>query len=142
PGTAPVPAPSLPEPARPTPVYRYGFATSGGAASSFPFSTWARLSREVLSSRDQALLSAAHPQGVPELRQAIVRHLYQFRGIQVSPEQIVVGAGSEFLTALLVQLLGAKGGAMPWRTRDMARSPVFFTPAGRRYAPSLWTARG
>ncbi|MCD7734266.1 MAG: PLP-dependent aminotransferase family protein [Clostridiales bacterium] len=110
PGTAPVPAPSLPEPARPTPVYRYDFATSGGDASSFPFSTWARLSREVLSSRDQALLSAAHPQGVPELRQAIVRHLYQFRGIQVSPEQIVVGAGSEFLTALLVQLLGAKGG--------------------------------
>ncbi|MCD7761318.1 MAG: PLP-dependent aminotransferase family protein, partial [Clostridiales bacterium] len=92
------------------PACRYDFATSGGDASSFPFSTWARLSREVLSSRDQALLSAAHPQGVPELRQAIVRHLYQFRGIQVSPEQVVVGAGSEFLTALLVQLLGAKGG--------------------------------
>ncbi|MCC8181428.1 MAG: PLP-dependent aminotransferase family protein [Clostridiales bacterium] len=110
PGTAPVPAPALPNPAQPAPVYRYDFATSGGDASSFPFSTWAKLSREVLSSRDQALLSAAHPQGIPELRQAIVRHLYQFRGIQVSPEQVVVGAGSEFLTALLVQLLGAQGG--------------------------------
>ncbi|MCC8128867.1 MAG: PLP-dependent aminotransferase family protein [Clostridiales bacterium] len=107
---APAPAPALPDLTRTSPPCRYDFATSGGDASSFPFSTWARLSREVLSSRDQALLSAAHSQGVPELRQAIVRHLYQFRGIQVSPEQIVVGAGSEFLTALLVQLLGAKGG--------------------------------
>ncbi|MBQ8935216.1 MAG: PLP-dependent aminotransferase family protein, partial [Oscillospiraceae bacterium] len=64
----------------------------------------------VLSSRDQALLSAAHPQGVPELREAIVKHLYQFRGIRVSPEQVIVGAGSEFLSTLLVQLLGNRGG--------------------------------
>ena len=90
--------------------YRFDFATSGGDPSSFPFSTWAKLSREVLSSRDQALLSAAHPQGVPELREAIVRHLYQFRGIRVSPEQVIVGAGSEFLSTLLVQLLGNQGG--------------------------------
>ena len=92
------------------PRYRYDFATSGGDASSFPFATWAKLSREVLSSRDQALLSAAHPQGVSELREAIVRHLYQFRGIRVSPEQVIVGAGSEFLSTLLVQLLGNQGG--------------------------------
>lgn len=110
PGAAPASAPEPPDLTQAVPPCRYDFATSGGDASSFPFATWARLSREVLSSRDQALLSAAHPQGVPELRQAIVRHLYQFRGIQVSPEQVVVGAGSEFLTALLVQLLGARGG--------------------------------
>lgn len=101
------PVPSLPPQA---PHFRYDFATSGGDAESFPFSTWAKLSREVLSSRDQALLSAAHPQGIPELRNAIVRHLYQFRGIRVSPEQVIVGAGSEFLSTLLVQLLGNQGG--------------------------------
>lgn len=92
------------------PPCRFDFATSGADAASFPFSTWAKLSREILSSRDQALLSAAHPQGVPELRKAIVRHLYQFRGIQVDPEQVIVGAGSEFLSSLLVQLLGPQGG--------------------------------
>lgn len=113
PEVSPQPSP-LPLPPEPTPVeqpkYRYDFATSGGDAASFPFSTWAKLSREVLSSRDQALLSAAHPQGILELRRAIVRHLYQFRGIQVSPEQVIVGAGSEFLSTLLVQLLGPQGG--------------------------------
>lgn len=98
---------ALPEASR---HYRYDFATSGGDASSFPFATWAKLSREVLSTGSQSLLSAAHPQGIPELREAIVKHLYQFRGIQVSPEQVIVGAGSEFLSTLLVQLLGPQGG--------------------------------
>lgn len=92
------------------PVYRYDFTTNAVDAENFPFATWAKLTREVLSSQDSALLTSAPPQGVWELRQAIVKHLYHFRGVQVSPEQIVVGAGSEFLTALLVQLLGRGGG--------------------------------
>jgi GntR family transcriptional regulator/MocR family aminotransferase len=41
-----------------------------------------------------------------ELREAIVRHLQDFRGIQVEPEQVIVGAGSEYLYGLLIQLLG------------------------------------
>ena len=113
-----VPAPNVKQACAPLPPpvstpeqrWRYDFATSGSDASSFPFSVWAKLSREVLSSRDAALLTAAHPQGVEVLRNAIVRHLYRFRGIQVSPEQVIVGAGSEFLTSLLVQLLGSYGG--------------------------------
>lgn len=107
----PVPAPA-PSPAVQShpPVYRYDFTTNGVEAESFPFATWAKLTREVLARRDSALLASAPPQGVLELRQAIVRHLYHFRGVQVTPEQIVVGAGSEFLTTLLVQLLGREGG--------------------------------
>ncbi|MCD7828925.1 MAG: PLP-dependent aminotransferase family protein [Clostridiales bacterium] len=102
---------SQPLPASPAkPSCPYDFATNAVDAEFFPFATWAKLTREVLSSRDSALLSAAHPQGVPELRQAIVSHLYHFRGIQVQPEQIVVGAGSEYLLSLLVQLLGREGG--------------------------------
>ncbi|MCC8075587.1 MAG: PLP-dependent aminotransferase family protein [Clostridiales bacterium] len=102
---------SQPLPSSPAkPSCPYDFATNAVDAEFFPFSTWAKLTREVLSSRDSALLSAAHPQGVPELRQAIVSHLYHFRGIQVQPEQIVVGAGSEYLLSLLVQLLGREGG--------------------------------
>lgn len=91
------------------PVYRYDFATNAVDAEFFPFATWAKLTREVLSRRDSALLSSAPPQGILELRQAIVSHLYHFRGIQVQPEQIVVGAGSEYLISLLVQLLGRDG---------------------------------
>ena len=44
--------------------------------------------------------------GVPELRAAIAAHLRDFRGIQANPNQIVVGAGTEYLYGLLIQLLG------------------------------------
>ena len=44
--------------------------------------------------------------GVEALRQAIAAHLRQFRGMAVGAEQIIVGAGTEVLYNLLVQLLG------------------------------------
>lgn len=103
------PPPFLLSPARERPVFDYDFSTSAVDTGLFPFSTWAKLMREVLTSREAGLLSATHPQGVPELRQAIAAHLYRFRGIRADPEQIVVGAGSEYLTGLLVQLLGRDG---------------------------------
>ncbi len=104
----PGPAPAAAEaPARP--AFRWDFSTSGVDTALFPFSTWAKLMREVLSGQEDRLLSAPHPQGVPQLRQAIAGHLYRFRGIRAHPEQIVVGAGSETLIALLVQLLGRQG---------------------------------
>ena len=40
------------------------------------------------------------------LRQAIAAHLRQFRAMEVTAEQIIVGAGTEVLYNLLVQLLG------------------------------------
>ena len=40
------------------------------------------------------------------LREAIAGHLRQFRDIHVQPEQIFIGAGTEYLYGLLVQLLG------------------------------------
>lgn len=44
--------------------------------------------------------------GVLPLRQALAKHLYQFRGMNVAPEQIVIGAGTQSLYNLVVQLLG------------------------------------
>lgn len=95
------------EPRSPLP---YDFATNVVDADTFPFSTWAKLTREVLATQDSALLTATNPQGAPALREAIVRHLYEFRNIRVEPEQIVVGAGSELMLSLLVQLLGREQG--------------------------------
>ena len=90
------------EPPQAKPSLPYDFSTSGVDTGLFPFSTWAKLMREVLSARADSLLASSHPQGVPELRRAIAEHLYRFRGIRADPEQIVVGAGSETLLAFLV----------------------------------------
>jgi GntR family transcriptional regulator/MocR family aminotransferase len=72
----------------------------------FPFATWAKLAREVLALNSDELLNVTHPQGVPSLREEIAAHLYKFRGIRVPADSIVVGAGSEYLLVLLLQLLG------------------------------------
>lgn len=78
----------------------------GGVTEGFPFTVWAKLTRRTLTERGEELLRATPHSGAAELRCAIAAHLYRFRGIQTDPDQIVVGAGTEYLYNLLVQLLG------------------------------------
>lgn len=82
------------------------FSTSGVDLEQFPFATWAKLSRQVLTSKQETLLHATPTMGLYELRQAIAAHLRAFRDIHVTPEQILIGAGTEYLLGILVQLLG------------------------------------
>lgn len=72
----------------------------------FPFSVWMKLQREVMLDYGQDLLLPLPNRGVPELRQAIADHLTAFRGMRVEPENILIGAGTDFLYNLLMQLLG------------------------------------
>ena len=82
--------------------------------------------RRVLTERGAALLRAIPHNGVPELRRALARQLHELRGMEVSPEQIVVGAGTEYLYNLLVQLLG--------RERVYGLEDPGYSKAGRVYA--------
>ena len=72
----------------------------------FPFSVWSRLQREVMLDYGEKLLLPLPNQGIPELRQAIAHHLAAFRGMHVDPDNILIGAGTDFLYNLLIQLLG------------------------------------
>ncbi len=84
----------------------WDFSTGAADAEHFPFSTWARLMREVLSEQNTSLLLSGDPQGSPELRREIAGMMLRLRGIEVSPECIVLGAGTEVLVTALVSLLG------------------------------------
>ena len=79
---------------------------TSNAPARFPFSVWSRLQREVMLDLGEQLLLPLPNQGLWQLRSAIARQLAQFRGMHVSPEQILVGAGTDFLYNLLIQLLG------------------------------------
>ena len=72
----------------------------------FPFSVWSRLQREVMLDYGEKLLQPLPHQGIPELRQAIADHLAAFRGMETDPDNILIGAGTDFLYNLLIQLLG------------------------------------
>lgn len=93
-----------PEPA--PPVWLADFRANSISADYFPFALWAKLIRGILSQEDSRLLRSAPTQGLWSLRQAIAEHLYRFRGLCVQPERVVIGAGTEYLYSLLIQLLG------------------------------------
>lgn len=80
--------------------------TSNAPAAGFPFSVWMKLQRQVMLDYADRLLAPMHNQGDGELRCAIARHLREFRNMHVDPQNILVGAGTDFLYNLLLQLLG------------------------------------
>lgn len=84
----------------------HDFSTSNMDTSFFPFSVWAKLSRNILSEKSTDLLNSCDYRGIQVLREEIALYLKRFRGIEVSPDRIIVGAGSEYLLGLIIQLLG------------------------------------
>lgn len=72
----------------------------------FPASTWYKMMREMLSYDTSRLLDTVPFNGISELRVAIAKYLLEFRGMNVSADQIIIGAGTEYLYTRLIQLLG------------------------------------
>ena len=79
---------------------------SGRVAEDFPFSALARTMRRVLTDYDRRILLPSPGSGTMELRRAIAAWIARSRGLTVSPEHIVVGAGAEYLYGLIVQFFG------------------------------------
>jgi GntR family transcriptional regulator/MocR family aminotransferase len=89
----------LPKSVSPSPV-------PPGIRDSFPFPSIARVMRRVLSDYGEQILVRPPNTGCPELREALCRYLARNRGIRVLPDQLVIGAGAEYLYGLVVELLG------------------------------------
>lgn len=82
------------------------FQSNSTSYEKFPFSLWSHTMRQVLNSGDEKLLQRVEVKGVYELRSAISKYLREFRNMNVSPEQIVIGAGTENIFSMIVQFLG------------------------------------
>ena len=103
-----VPPPvSVAPPEAAEPPVRFDLSTRGVDPGLFPFRTWARLQKELLYSSPQ-LLTHGDAQGDVELRQALADYLEEYRGVRCTAEQVVVGAGMEYLLSLLAPLLPGK----------------------------------
>ena len=82
------------------------FSSNQTSSDLFPFTIWSKGIREILSDNRVELMKNSPCGGILALRENISRYLRDFRGMSVSPEQIIVGAGTEYLYGLLIQLLG------------------------------------
>lgn len=82
------------------------FSPRGIDLDSFPYNTWRKLSRNTLVDDNKEMFHSGNHQGEPGFREAIRSYLHSARGVNCSAEQIIVGAGSEYLLMLLSQILG------------------------------------
>ena len=88
--------------------YRFDFSPNGVDLDSFPHNAWRKLSRVVLQDDEKELFMLGEPAGELELRSTIAAHLHQSRGVNCLPEQVVVGAGTDYLLMLLQAVFGEK----------------------------------
>ena len=88
------------------PEYFVDLKANRTSVSLFPATVWGRYMREALSLPSDNLLRSIPFNGLPELRRAIASYLRRTRGMDASPDCIIIGAGSEYLYGRLLQMLG------------------------------------
>ena len=72
----------------------------------FSFDIYAKTVRHVLSVMPDEIMQKSPTFGIMKLRNSISDYLLRSRHIQVSPKQIMIGAGAEYLYAMIVRTLG------------------------------------
>lgn len=87
-------------------TYQYDFKTNQIDEDNFPYEKWGKLEKDILLYDYKAVVNQSDYLGNRSLREGISEILYEYRGIEASPNSIVVGSGSEHLISLLVLLLG------------------------------------
>ena len=119
-----------------TPHWRFDCSTGSVDPALFPFRSWARIQRELLFNQPE-LLRHGHKQGDENLREAVAEYLRAYRGVACAPDQIVVGAGVEYLLGIAASLL--KGSMAAVEEPGYSRSPSW--PSLRRWALSVCRMR-
>lgn len=72
----------------------------------FPFSSFAKTMRRVITEYGERILSKTAGNGSIELREEISRYLARAKGMKAPAERIVIGAGAEYLYTLAVLFFG------------------------------------
>lgn len=74
-------------------------------SKNFPYASWRSIAKKVFSSEKGDVFISGNNQGEYGLRSRIADYLHTARRVVCSPENIVIGAGSEYLIMLLGMLL-------------------------------------
>jgi GntR family transcriptional regulator/MocR family aminotransferase len=73
--------------------------------AAFPFDVWRRLSNDLLRRPGAHLADRPDPQGLPELRAAIARHVSYARAVACNADDIVITSGAQQAFAVLAHVL-------------------------------------
>lgn len=84
----------------------YDFSQGNVDVENFPFKAWRKITMESLQPEYHELLLGGHSFGEWGLRKEIADYLYQSRGVICQPEQIIIGAGTQYLLSLVSRIIG------------------------------------
>lgn len=84
----------------------FDFSPNSVDITAFPFATWKRISKDVLMDEERTVFELGEAKGDGRLREAICGYLHGSRGVECVPDQIIVGAGNDYLLMLLQKILG------------------------------------
>lgn len=93
---------------KPKEKFAIDFLTNQIDEDSFPYYKFAKIERDVLMEDFKTFINQSDYAGNYKLREKIADILFDYRGIEAVPEQIIIGSGSEHLISLLVLLLGRR----------------------------------
>lgn len=90
-------------PVAPAPAPRFDLSTGSIDTELFPARSWGRIQKELLYQNPE-LLQRGEMQGDANLRAEIAAYLREYRGVDCTPEQVIIGAGIEYLLGCLAHL--------------------------------------
>lgn len=85
---------------------KYDFSPHAISLKEFPFATWKKITRNILVDANREIFVRGDARGDLPLRETIARYLHSSRGVNCRSDQIVVGAGTDYLFMLLEKILG------------------------------------
>lgn len=100
----PAPFAEVPRPEE-TSAIRYDFSNDSIDPDSFDFTLWRKYVNQTLASDTSRFFDYGDPMGAYELRYELAKYLHRSRQVRCTPEQIVIGAGTQVLLNLLCGLI-------------------------------------
>lgn len=101
---------------------QFNLSHNGVDADSLPLEYMAKLYREIVYDEPE-LFGFGHKYGEKSLRQAVCKYLYEERGIECRPSQVIIGAGSDYLLEQLCKLFD-EGSLVSFENPCFARSYI------------------
>ncbi|MBK5251384.1 MAG: PLP-dependent aminotransferase family protein [Peptostreptococcaceae bacterium] len=99
-------------------------------SESFDVSAWKKIYGTVLRERSSEIYGTGTHQGEPDLRREISRFINLTRGARTNPEQIVVGAGGQYLIGILIGLIRRKNGRAAFEDPGYEKAKYIFEDYG------------
>lgn len=90
--------------------YEIDFSLNELSMDNFPYNGLSKIMKNLLLDHGKQIMSSGSAFGEKNLKETICDYLYHARNVRCTPEQIIIGAGNEYLQLMLIQMLGTSHG--------------------------------